>query len=393
MELEITDAHLAKYKTRPETITKAPCVIRFLGTTLVDSQSEVLQGCGSLYAYIAISKNKSKTINAFTISDDDSYFKSDQNYSCTTRIIRNKKGERWFNIVKGVYYMLLDQGYKLSGCDITLGCTIPFNIGLAAIPAIAIACGFAFKKLFNLEIVDSALMQCAFLAEQQFLGSSKAKVWDYMTIMLGKRDALFLYAHKNLNYKFISVNMSSHKLYLVNSKVPISSSKEEASFKELVANQIQLAKKEHKISSLAQIHPTEVDFYFAKAPSDVRRYLTHIAWELFYLYEGVRFIETKEHSALYSVLNKSQTSLSNFYGPACAEIDWLIKRGFEIKGVKAARVVGKGLGGAILFITTTVDIIEDEIIEDLRDDYEKYFGYLPTITKIFIQDGAALTNG
>lgn len=389
MELDCIEAHLLKFHVKPCIVTKAPCVIRFLGTTFVESQSQLLQGCGNLYAYVAISENQTNTINAHTITDDDLYFKPEQSYSCTTRIIRNKKGERWFNIIKGVYHSLLNHGYKLSGCDITLECTIPFNIGLAAVPAIAIACAFAFKELFLLDIADSTLVQCAFLAEQQFMGFSKAKVWDYMTIMLGKKDSLFLYAHKNIKYRIVPIDMSCHKLYLVNSKVPLFSSREEASTRQVISSLIERGMKEHKVNSLSSLRPSEVDFYFPSSGSDVKRYISHIVSELFFLDEGVRLISNGDYNAFYSIVNKSQASLSHFYGLSCAEIDWLIKRGFEIKGVKAARIVGKGLGGAVLFVTNTIDIIEDEIIENLRDDYEKYFGYSPTINKIFIEDGAS----
>jgi galactokinase len=85
----------------------------------------------------------------------------------------------------------------------------------------------------------------------------------------------------------------------------------------------------------------------------------------------------------------SQESLRDLYEVSCPEIDWLVKRAQETEGVFGARMTGQGFGGC------TYTIIKNEAVNVYRErleDYERIFGFHPTIYEMKLAAGSKIVD-
>ena len=76
-------------------------------------------------------------------------------------------------------------------------------------------------------------------------------------------------------------------------------------------------------------------------------------------------------------MNQSHISLRDDYEVSCEEIDILVDLAWKVPGVLGSRITGGGFGGC------TVSIVENEAVEDFKDQVGKGYQEKTGITPVF----------
>jgi galactokinase len=87
------------------------------------------------------------------------------------------------------------------------------------------------------------------------------------------------------------------------------------------------------------------------------------------------------------VLNRSHESLRDNFEVSCPELDWLVKRAWELPGVYGSRLTGPGFGGCTITVLSTDH--HDMYMERL-EEYERIFGFAAETIECVPGAGAAV---
>ena len=83
-------------------------------------------------------------------------------------------------------------------------------------------------------------------------------------------------------------------------------------------------------------------------------------------------------------MNRSHESLRDNYEVSCPEIDWLVKRAWEIDGVLGSRLTGPGFGGC------TISLLRKDSMDEYQEklhEYDRIFGFSPEVFEVEIVSG------
>lgn len=110
----------------------------------------------------------------------------------------------WANYVRGVAFVLQDEGYPLHGFDGLIHSTIPFGSGLSSSAALEVATAVVFDLLgaLNIDPVEMALL-CQ-RAENEFVGMD-CGILDQYTSILGQEGCALLLDCRDLSSRAVEV--------------------------------------------------------------------------------------------------------------------------------------------------------------------------------------------
>ena len=107
-------------------------------------------------------------------------------------------------------------------------------------------------------------------------------------------------------------------------------------------------------------------------PESSRRLCTHVVMENERVIEVKDALKAGDLVLTGKLMSRSHESLRDNFEVSCPEIDWLVKRAWELDGILGSRMTGSGFGGC------TVTLIRDGVLEEYQarlDEYEHIFGF------------------
>jgi galactokinase len=357
--------HKAEYGIDPEVIVSASGSVNLMGEHTDYNDGYVLQVAIDRSVYIAVSRRKDNALR---------FYSADLNERKRTTIanLKYKKEDRWANYIKGVIFEMNQIGFNFKGMDITVSGDIPQGIGLASSSAMEIATATAVKKLFKLSMKDAQIMQSAQLAESSFMGMD-TEITDQLVSCVSKAgNALFIDLRK-LDYEYIPLKLNDTKILITNSNIPLASAPAELrERKQQCRDCVSYLNKKKSGSALRDYSVSDLQHSMGIVPEHLRRICLHVVEENLRTLEAKEALKDNDLLTYGKLLNRSHESLRDQYEVSCPEIDWLVKRAWEIDGVLGSRMTGRGFGGCT--ITLIRDYAIDKYLEKL-EEYERIFGF------------------
>lgn len=362
---DLITLHRKEYGCEPEVVVQAPGIINILGEHTDYNEGFVLQAGLNRTVSVAVSRRKDNSLR---------FFAADFNERKRTTLanLKYKREDRWANYPKGVIEEFLHYGYAIKGVDITITGNIPQSIGLGSSAALGIASAFALKQLYQLTISETQMVQSAYLAETSFMGLD-SEITDPLTACIAKKDSLVFLDLRSLKYEYIQFKNSQAKFLITNSNVPLLSGETELKErKDLCSQCVELLSKRKSGLSLRDYTSQDLKSYMGLIPESTRRICMHVVKENQRVLEAKQYLMSGDLYSVGKLMNRSHESLRDDYEVSCPELDWLVKRAWELDGVYGSRMTGSGFGGC------TVTLIKESAIDkytERLEEYERIFGF------------------
>jgi len=191
-------------------IIAAPGRVNLLGEHTDYNQGFVLPGAIDKRIYLAIARNDSRTVNAWSNEFDESF-------SFPIDTAQPDKG--WKNYLIGVtYYVQQRTAPFASGVDLIIDGDIPVGGGMSSSAALCSGYGFALNELFSAGLTRLELAQIGQLTEHHFVGA-RVGIMDQFASLYGKAGCLIRLDCRSMDHEYIPFDFPDHRIILVNTMV------------------------------------------------------------------------------------------------------------------------------------------------------------------------------
>jgi galactokinase len=365
MRADLTSSHRTEYGVDPEVVVSAPGSVNLMGEHTEYSDGFVLPIAINRSVSIAVSRRKDNSLR---------FFAADFNERKRTSVsnLKYKREDRWANYIKGVLYMLIQIGCPVKGLDITISGNVPAAVGLSSSSAITIATAVAIKTIYQFKVSDIQLVQCARLAEKQFMGKDVGVLGTIVSYYAKEKHALLIDT-RSLEFRHVPVDLADAEICITDSKVPvISADSEFTQRREDCRTCVAALSRRKSGTALRDYTAADLRESMGSIPESVRRRCLHVVDENQRVLDTQDALAKRDPQLMGKLMNRSHESLRDLFEVSCPELDWLVKRAIEIDGVFGSRMTGAGFGGC------TVTLLRRSAADEYRkklDEYERIFGF------------------
>ena len=303
------------------------------------------------------------------------------------------KNLKWGNYQAGVAYVMQQDGFAISGCDMLFDDTLPHGGGLSSSAGIEVATALAFATLSNekkgitvpVDMIEMA--RYSQKAENEYVGVS-CGIMDQFASAMGKKDCAILLKCDTLEFKHIPLDMKGYSIVIsnTNKKRSLADSKYNERCEECAKGLRMLKTELADLKFLCELTP-EVFEKHAHLITDetVLKRVRHVVNENARVLKSVNVLAKGDLIAFGALMNASHDSLRDDYAVTGIELDTLVKEARKIDGTIGSRMTGAGFGGC------TVSLVKDEAVDSFMEKvgaaYTEKIGYAPSFYRFGIGDG------
>lgn len=291
----------------------------------------------------------------------------------------------WLDYVKGVYWVLKEEGYPFIGSIINVKSDIPPGAGLSSSAALEVAVALALSTAGQFDISLKELALISQRAENEFVGV-KCGIMDQFAVALAEKSHALLIDCKTLDYKHVPFLPGDYKLVIVDSRVErsLAASAYNKRREECVAAVDRIEKVlNRKIASLSDVSLDEIRQVKTWLPPLLYKRSRYVVEENARVIEAVHALKNNNLKDFGYLMKRSHAGLRDLYQVSSDELDYLVDLASSVEGVIGARMTGAGFGGCIIILTRQ-EII-DKLKSTIYESYKEVFG----LTPMFYITGAA----
>src|SRR6056297_1564745 len=321
-----------------------------------------------IYAYVQLRDDNN--INIYSI-DLDRFF------TTNTKTLAFNEDNSWSNYIIGVVSELQKEEYHPQGFNMVFTGDIPQGAGLSSSAALEVVTVYGLAELNNFEIRPVKKALIAQSAENNFVGV-ECGIMDQYISCLGEKDKALLIDCESYDYNKVPIKNKNYQFLIIDSKVQRGLVDSEYNLRRKQCNNVvnYFNKNfEEEITSLRDININELFRYEDKLNETDYKRATHVLTENRRVLDFADSLEDGNYEKAGKLMYASHLSLKNEYEVSCDELDYLVDKALETKGVLGARMTGAGFGGC------TVNLIEkkykSEIINHIKNMYKDEFDKEP----------------
>lgn len=296
--------------------------------------------------------------------------------------------DEWANYPKGIIRGFLQQGYRLSGCDILFHGNIPNGAGLSSSASIELATAVALTILNDIDVSRVELARMAQSVENQFVGVN-CGIMDQFAVGMGKTDHAILLNCATLDYRHAPLKLGDYKLVITNTnkRRGLADSKYNERRSECEEGFRIVQQYLPSVSSLGEVTPEQWEKVADQVDSPlIRMRLDHVVNENARVLASVKALEDGNLHEFGRLMIQSHESLRDLFEVTGFELDTLFEEARKIEGCIGTRMTGAGFGGC------TVSLVHQDGLEDFQrnvaEGYHAKTGLTATFYICEIGDGA-----
>jgi galactokinase len=377
------DAMIKEFSTQfgktPDHIFFCPGRVNLIGEHIDYNGGKVMPCAISLGTWLAVSKNNNKLLRFSSLNfPDKADFHLQDSYS--------KTGKEWFNYPLGVINEIVQIGDHLSGLDMLFYGNLPIGAGLSSSASIEMLTGFAFNKLFHLNIPGEELALMGKKAENEFIGVNSG-IMDQFAVVMGKKKKAILLNCDTLDFEYLPFETGDYILAIINSnkKRTLAESKYNERFAEC-GKALKALKKELPVENLCDISLSDFEEHrhLINDPVLDKRAL-HVISENFRVSEARDALNANDLASFGKEMYASHQSLKDWYEVSGKELDTIVEFCRHYDDCIGARMTGAGFGGCAIALVKK-DTFED-FTTKLVEFYNGKIGYPCDVFASDIGDG------
>ncbi len=374
---DVYAAHKKEYGENPKVVISTPGRFHLMGEhSCWFFKDKTLSMAVNIPVYVAVSPREDSVLRFHFVQLKEKK-KSD------VATLKFKKEDRWSNIIKAVVYGFIASGFELKGMDFTVWSEILPSAGFGITSAIKAGAALAIKKVQKITCDDSSLLQVLDRANRLFL-KTRNLIADNFAALYSEPGSMILTDYAKQTYENIPFDFTGHKILLTDARVPRASIWNEEEIREpehaLLLGDLKERKKGIPGGWLYDENPTLVNETLSVVSEDMRQKLLYIIYEHGLILDAIDGIKKGKFSKFARAVNTSHKLLQENYKLSCPEIDWILKRVWELEPnlvdirepVTCGRITGKGFGRCLYAIVRDSD---EEIYRKKLSEYSRIFGF------------------
>ncbi len=378
----IVKAHMNEYGELPALVVEVPQVTTILGAFAEYCQGFSIMATNDHGLRIAISPRSDNAVRAFNASAGNERKK----FQLTA--IRQRKEDKWGQVVKGVCQSLIASGISISGFDMTFKGQSAFSDEIALSAALTSGLVQAIDRAFHLDCGKKELISFAYGANR-FSEIYNSRLRDIITIFTAERGKVIFFDTESYDYQYYDYPFTKDKgigCYFIDCALPPDELAEEVSYFRSVCQEASEASKKliPKGEKLRSFTERDVRRIHMPLSQELRTAVAFIVEESGFAQKAIDAIRTINGNAFGRLISAEQRNLSELAGITSPEVDWLVKRGAEVPGVRGVTEISCGITGTLIVLIDKG--AEDRYFERI-EEYERIFGFRPLIRE-FIPAGS-----
>lgn len=334
------DLFTKHFGTRPLILASAPGRINIIGEHTDYNSGYVLPAAIHLRTHFLAAPRRDNRVQVWSID-------LEQEETFTLDAISPSGERRWANYIKGIFWVLNQEGHSLGGVDALIWGKVPLESGLSSSAALEVSIIKGLSLLFGIEIPGLKLAQLAQKAENDFVGV-RCGLMDQFVSIFGKKDhALFLDC-ETLNFSLFPLRLEEAGLGILvyDTKVRRKLASSEYNRRRQEAGQALAVLRSKGVRSYKEATTEQLDRARSEMGEMPFLRARHVITENERVQSAVEAIRRDDFTALGELLFRSHASLRDDYEVSCPELDLLHDVGRAFGGCLGARLVGAGFGGS-----------------------------------------------
>lgn len=350
------------FNRRPEVYSSAPGRINIIG-----------EHTDYNYGYVLPTAIDRRTHALLARREDDDVFVYSENlnqggqFNWSNLQLGPKRG--WLSYVEGIFWVLKEQGEKLTGADILIRGDVPLEAGLSSSAALEICLLEGLLTLFKIFYPPSQMAKLGQRAENEYVGVQCGLMDQFIAAFAEPETALFLDC-ETLNYQFVPLRLAKENLvFLVyDTRVPRQLASSKYNERRLEAQLAYQFLKERGFPSFKMISLEQLEDLKKEMKPLLFRRAKHIIMENQRVLLARDALAKDDFVRLGELLFASHFSLRDDYEVSCPELDLFVDLAQKIPGCLGARLVGAGFGGSAIALIKeeASDLLINRAIEETQ---------------------------
>ena len=329
------------YRSRPQILACAPGRINLIGEHTDYNNGYVLPAAIHLKNFFLASRSQDNLAHVWAEN-----FKQEDTFSPDQ--VGPSGQNRWANYIRGIFWVLQQEGYKLGGVNALVWGEVPLESGLSSSAALEVSVIKGLTELFGIDLQPERLAKLAQKAENDFVGVKCGLMDQFISVFGREKKALFLDC-ETLDFELFPLNLEKDGLGILvyDTKLPRKLAASEYNRRrEEAANALSILQKERGVRSYKEATTSLLEKAKGALPDVLYRRAKHVISEDERVQQAVELLKADQFSELGRLLFLSHESLRDNYEVSCPELDLLYEVGKEFSGCLGARLVGAGFGGS-----------------------------------------------
>ncbi|MDH5706033.1 MAG: galactokinase [Candidatus Aminicenantes bacterium] len=340
MKQSFIPAFLKLYGSPPQLLSSAPGRINIIGEHTDYNLGYVLPAALNLQNYCLLSQRPDEKVCfwAENFKENDEFLLGKISFS---------EDKKWVNYIRGIFWVLEQEGFDLQGINGFLWGDIPLEAGLSSSAALEVSVLNGLRALFRLDLEPIRRVKLARRAENEFVGVQCGIMDQFISVFGEKNKALFLDC-ETLESKLLPLRLEKEGLRIC---------VYESGIKRELASSEYNKRRDDSSRALDQLKKFGASDYKGTTLSFLEnrrkemegvlfRRARHVITENQRVREAVQALEKDDFRLLGELIFGSHQSLRDDYEVSCPELDLLYEVAREFPGCYGARLTGAGFGGS-----------------------------------------------
>jgi len=363
----IIEAFQHHFDGRPR-LFRAPGRVNVIGEHTDYNDGFVMPINADLHTWVAVVPRDDRTVRALSLNFDEFAETSLDD-------LRPDPQGGWIEYVKGVLYVLQDEGFEFGGADMLIAGELPLRSGLSSSAALETGVGYAVLACAGHDVDRTRLARMCQRAENDFVGMS-CGIMDQFVISSCRRGYAMYLDCRSLEYTLAPLPEDA-RLLIVHSGVhrQLVEGGYNDRRQECEQATAALAAQLPGIRALRDVDAGQLEAHRDALNERLYRRARHVVTEDARVGEALAAMQAGDVAALGRAITASHASLRDDFEVSCADVDTLVEIALSCDGVYGSRMVGGGFGGCTI---TLVDAERaDDAARDISDRYAKMLGETP----------------
>lgn len=303
------------------------------------------------------------------------------------------KGElHWIDYIKAVYWIFEQEGFILSGAELSIKSDIPIGSGLSSSAALELAVAAALAEAHGLQLSPEKISLLCQKAENNYIGV-KSGIMDQYAIALSREKHVLLIDCRSLEYRYIPLDLGEYEMLVVDSRVDrsLASSaynrrREEC---EEAVERISILASSKK-TSLRDVTLAEIKAYRDILPANIYKRARFVVEENMRVLSAETALTEKDLVSFGYYMKRSHAGLRDLYEVSCPQLDLISEFAADYSGVLGARMTGAGFGGCAIVLLKSADV--SMFGEKLTAKFEGLNWQKPHLYRVAASDGLSVNK-
>jgi len=275
-----------------------------------------------------------------------------------------EKEGSWIDYVKGIYRVLIDEGFSLKGFKGIVGGNLPIGSGLSSSASFEMAIMAFLNKALNLGLDRLKMALLAKKAENEFIGVP-CGILDQFSIAFGKEGQAIFLDTETLSYEYIPFPKDVGIIVFYTGVKRVLASSEYSQRREIVEKVLKiLGKNTSKDVTLKDLKKIQNKLF-------VKRF-NYIIRENERVVKAKEALKENDIELFGKILFEAHRDIAENYEVSCPELDFVVNEAKSL-GAYGARLTGAGFGGSTIIIADLER--SEEIAQKIYEKYSEKFSW------------------